>query len=424
MPIGSNQIKGLDLLDKTSTFRKEFYIHDSGLIYLDGNSLGRLPKKTITNINDFMLNEWGNQLVNGWENWINEAQISGDLLGENVLGAKRGEVLVCDTTSVNFYQLCSAVIKLNPNRKTIITDAANFPTDRYILEGIADTFGLKLVIIENDEIDSKEYERITPELIRPHLNDDIALATFQVLQYRSGALNPIKEITSLIREYDCLTVWDASHAAGSVNLDFAKNNIDLAVGCTYKYLCSGPGSPAYLYVKKSLQKKLQVPIQGWFAQKEQFEMGPNFIRSEDIRGFQIASPSILGLRCVNAAIKIINKANLSEIVKKAQRGTDIMIMFYDQWLKSLGYKLMTPRDKNKRGGHISIMHKNARSISVALRDYENVIVDYREPNQIRVAMSPLTTSFSELYEGLKKIRYVTENKTFEKIKDFDEKKIY
>ena len=228
----------------------------------------------------------------------------------------------------------------------------------------------------------------------------------------------------MIREYDCLTIWDASHAAGSVNLDFAKNNIDLAVGCTYKYLCSGPGSPAYLYVKKSLQKKLQVPIQGWFAQKEQFEMGPNFIRSEDIRGFQIASPSILGVRGVNAAIKIINKANILEIVKKAQRGTDIMIMFYDQWLKSLGYKLMTPRDENKRGGHISIMHKNARSISVALRDYENVIVDYREPNQIRIAMSPLTTSFSELYEGLKKIRYVTENKTFEKIKDFDGKKIY
>ena len=424
MPIGSNQIKDLDQTDKTSTFRKEFYIHDSSLIYLDGNSLGRLPKKTITDINDFMFNEWGDQLVNGWENWINEAQISGDLLGENVLGAKKGEVLVCDTTSVNFYQLCSAVIKLNPDRKTIITDAANFPTDRYILEGIADTFGLKLVIIDNEEIDSNEYERITPELIRPHLDDDIALATFQVLQYRSGALNPIKEITSLIREYDCLTIWDASHAAGSVNLDFAKNNIDLAVGCTYKYLCSGPGSPAYLYVKKSLQKKLQVPIQGWFAQKEQFEMGPNFIRSEDIRGFQIASPSILGLRCVNAAIKIINKANILEIVKKAQRGTDIMIMFYDQWLKSLGYKLMTPRDENKRGGHISIMHKNARSISVSLRNFEKVIVDYREPNQIRIAMSPLTTSFNELYKGLKKIRFVTENKTFEKIKDFDGKKIY
>ena len=424
MPIDTDQIKNLDLMDKISIFREKFFFQDSSLIYLDGNSLGRLPKKTILDINNYMINEWGDQLVNGWENWINESQESGDLIAKNILGAKDGEVLVCDTTSVNFYQLCAAVIKFNPDRKTIITDAANFPTDRYILEGIANTFGLKLVIIDNEEIDAKEYERITPDLIRPYLNNDIALATFQVLQYRSGALNPIKEITSLIREYDCLTVWDASHAAGSVNLDFAKNNIDLAVGCTYKYLCSGPGSPAYLYVKKSLQKKLQVPIQGWFAQKEQFEMGPKFIRSEDIRGFQIASPSILGLRCVNSAIKIINKANISEIVKKAQRGTDIMIMFYDQWLKSLGYKLMTPRDENKRGGHISIMHKNARSISIALRDYENVIVDYREPNQIRIAMSPLTTSFSELYEGLKKIRYVTENKTFEKIKDFDGKKIY
>ena len=210
MPIDSAQIKKLDQLDKISTYIDEFYIHDSSLIYLDGNSLGRLPKKTITDINDFMLNEWGDQLVNGWENWINEAQISGDLLAENVLGAKKGEALVCDTTSVNFYQLCSAVIKLNPDRKTIITDAANFPTDRYILEGIADTFGLKLVIIDNEDIDANEYERITPDLIKPHLNNDIALATFQVLQYRSGALNPTREITSLIREYDCLTVWDLS----------------------------------------------------------------------------------------------------------------------------------------------------------------------------------------------------------------------
>ena len=424
MPIDSAQIKKLDQLDKISTYIDEFYIHDSSLIYLDGNSLGRLPKKTITDINDFMLNEWGDKLVNGWENWINEAQISGDLIAENVLGAKKGEVLVCDTTSVNFYQLCSAAIKLNPDRKTIITDAANFPTDRYILEGIADTYGLKLVIIDNEEINANEYERITPDLIRPHLNNDIALATFQVLQYRSGALNPIKEITSLLREYDCLTVWDASHAAGSVNLEFTKNNIDLAVGCTYKYLCSGPGSPAYLYVKKNLQKKLQVPIQGWFAQKNQFEMGPKFIKSEDIRGFQIASPSILGIRCVNVAINIIHRAGISAIVKKAHRGTEVMIEFYDLWLKSLGYKLMTPRDKNKRGAHISIMHKNARSISVALRNFENVIVDYRKPDQIRISISPLTTTFNELYEGLKKIRYVTENKTYEKIKDFDGKKIY
>lgn len=424
MLLNPKTIDGLDQSDTLASFKTEFHIQNKNLIYLDGNSLGRLPKKTISNINDFLIEEWGTKLVNGWEGWITEAQVSGDLLGEHVLGVKKGEVLVCDTTSVNFYQLCSAVIKSNLNRKTIITDAANFPTDRYILEGIADTFGLTLQLIDNENVDGKEYERITPEILEPYLNDDVALVTFQVLQYRSGALNPIREITALAKKYGILTVWDASHAAGSVHLDFEKNDIDLAVGCTYKYLSSGPGSPAYLYVKKSLQKQLQVPIQGWFAQKDQFEMGPNFIKSENIRGFQIASPSIMGLRCVNVAIDMIYRAGMTAIVNKAQKGTEIMIAFYDEWLKQLGFRLMTPRDKAKRGGHISLMHENARNISVALRNYENTIVDFREPNQIRIAISPLAMTYSELYEGLKRIRDVAESKSFEKIENFDGKKIY
>ena len=424
MLLDPKEINDFDRLDDLSSFKSEFHIQNKDLIYLDGNSLGRLPKKTITDINDFIIKEWGTKLVNGWEGWINEAQVSGDFLAKHVLGAKKGEVLVCDTTSVNFYQLCLAVIKSNSNRKTIITDAANFPTDRYVLEGIADTFGLSLQFIDNENINSEEYERITPEILEPYLSNDVALVTFQVLQYRSGALNPIREITALAREYGVLIVWDASHAAGSVNLDFEKNNIDLAVGCTYKYLSSGPGSPAYLYVKKSLQKDLQVPIQGWFAQKDQFEMGPKFIKSENIRGFQIASPSILGLRCVNVAIDMINRAGMTSIVYKAQKGTEIMIAFYDECLKQLGFRLMTPRDKTKRGGHISLMHESARNISVALRNYKSTIVDFREPNQIRIAISPLAMTYSELYEGLKKIREVAETKLFEKIENFDGKKIY
>ena len=215
MLLDSKIIHDLDQSDAIASFKTEFHIQNNDLIYLDGNSLGRLPKKTISNINDFLIEEWGTKLVNGWEGWITEAQVSGDLLGEHVLGAKKGEVLVCDTTSVNFYQLCSAVVESNLNRKTIITDAANFPTDRYILEGIADTFGLTLQLIDNENVDGKEYERITPEILEPYLNDDVALVTFQVLQYRSGALNPIREITALAKKYGVLTVWDASHAAGS-----------------------------------------------------------------------------------------------------------------------------------------------------------------------------------------------------------------
>ena len=424
MSFGLHEIKKLDQSDPISNFRNEFHFQEKDLLYLDGNSLGRLPKKTIRDLSIFATEEWGNQLVEGWENWINEAQVSGDLLAANVLGANLGEVLVCDTTSVNFFQICSAVVKAATGRKTIITDAANFPTDRYILEGIAENFGLKLIIIDNEKTDVDEYERITTSMLKPYLNEDVALVTFQVLQYRSGALNPIKEITKLVREYGALTVWDSSHAAGSVYLEFSKNEIDLAVGCTYKYLSSGPGSPAYLYVKKNLQEELQVPIQGWFAQKDQFEMGPKFIKSPDIRGFQIASPSILGLRCVNVAINMINRAGMKNIVLKAQEGTEVMIKLYDTYLKSLGFKLMTPRDKNKRGGHLSLMHDKARNISIALRKYENVIVDYRKPNQIRIAISPLAMSYSEVYFGMMKIKELVEKKSYEKIKDFDGKKIY
>ena len=417
MTITKESVDALDQNDPLSSYQNDFQVSDKELCYLDGNSLGRLPLKTIENINSFLKDEWGDQLVEGWENWITEAQISGDLLSDNILGAKKGEVLVCDTTSVNFFQLCSAVVRSLPNRKTIITDAANFPTDRYILEGIADVYGLKLIVIDNEDIDNPDYEIITPQLLEPYLSDDVCLVTFQVVQYRSGALNPIKDLTSLGKKYGALTVWDASHAAGSVHLDFNKNDIDLAVGCTYKYLSAGPGSPAWLYVKKNIQNELQVPIQGWFAQKDQFEMGHGFVKSPDIRGFQIASPSLLGLRCVNVSVEMIGQAGMDKIAKKAQTGTDLMIDLYDQWLSELGFTLMTPRDREKRGGHISLMHDHAEKISLALRQFERVIVDYRIPNQIRIAISPLANSYEEIYRGMRSIRELVDRKDYLNVQD-------
>ena len=404
MSFNKNKIKDLDQNDPLSKYRSEFQVSDIDLCYLDGNSLGRLPLRTVDKINSFLKEEWGKQLVEGWEDWIDEAQKSGDLLARNILGANTGEVLVCDTTSINFYQLCSAVVRANPTRNKIITDSANFPTDRYILEGIADQYGIELIIIDNENVNGQEYERITADTLEAYMSNSVSLVTFQVLQYRSGALNPIKEITELAESYGAMTVWDASHAAGSVRLDFKENNIDLAVGCTYKYLCAGPGSPAWLYVSKKQQNKLNVPIQGWFAQKDQFGMGPKFEKSLDIRGFQIASPSLLGIRCVNASIELIEEAGISEIIEKAKKGTDLMIDLYDYWLADLGFELMTSRNAKNRGGHISLMHKHAKKISVALRKFERVIVDYRIPDQIRIAISPLAMTYDEVYRGMKKIR--------------------
>ena len=417
MSFNKNKIRDLDQNDPLSKYQNEFQISDKNLCYLDGNSLGRLPLRTVDRITSFLNEEWGKQLVEGWENWINEAQKSGNMLAKTILGANTGEVLVCDTTSINFYQLCSAVIRANPKRNKIITDSANFPTDRYILEGIADQYGLELIFIDNETVNDQEYERITSDALEPYMSDNVSLVTFQVLQYRSGALNPIKEITELAESYGAMTIWDASHAAGSVRLDFKENNIDLAVGCTYKYLCAGPGSPAWLYVSKKLQNKLNVPIQGWFAQKNQFSMGPKFEKSPDIRGFQIASPSLLGIRCVNSSLELFEEVGMPEIINKAQKGTDLIIELYDQWLADLGFKLMTPRDAKRRGGHVSLMHMHAKNISVALRKFERVIVDYRTPDQIRIAISPLAMKYDEVFRGVKRIRESVIREDYLKVDD-------
>jgi kynureninase len=407
----------LDRKDPLAHFKSQFVIGDPEMCYLDGNSLGRLPKATITAINDFMTKEWGPEVVTGWSHWVDEAQPTGDLLGEAALGAAAGQVLVCDTTSVNFYQLCLAAIHARPGRKTIITDAANFPTDRYILDGIAKQFDLKLVIIENEDPAIATHERITTDVLAPYLNDDVALVTLEVIQYRSGARTDLKSITDQVRAIGALVVWDASHAVGAIELNLDANGVDLCVGCTYKYGNSGPGSPAWLYVSKRVQSELQVPIQGWFAQDAQFEMGPVFERSQTIRGFQIASPSLMGIRCVQTAFSMIKEAGIDAIAHKAAVGTQMMIELYDEWLAPLGIELNTSRDAKERGGHISLVHPDAAQICVALRTMANVIPDYRTPNSIRLAISPLPTSYVEIWDGFARMHDLVASGRYKEVKE-------
>ncbi len=409
----------LDEKDPLKGFRSLFMITDPDMCYLDGNSLGRLPLATVTAVNDFMTGEWGAEVVTGWSHWVDEAQPTGDLLGRATLGAAAGQVLVCDTTSVNFYQLALAAIRARPGRKTIITDAANFPTDRYILDGIAKQLGLNLIIIDNESPGSAENERITTEILEKFLSDDVALVTLEVIQYRSGARNDIKSLTDLVRNYGAFLLWDASHAVGAIEMNFDSNGVDIAVGCTYKYGNSGPGSPAWLYVNKRVQDELQVPIQGWFSQGDQFGMGPVFERATGIRGFQIASPSLIGLRCVKSAFSMIEEATISAIAEKAAAGTEMMIELYDAWLADLGFTLLTSRNAKERGGHISLGHPDAARICIALRQFAHVIPDYRTPNSIRLAMAPLPTSYVEVWDGFQRIRDLVASRQYEKITESD-----
>ena len=406
----------LDASDPLAKYRDQFVIADPTMCYLDGNSLGRLPKQTIKVINDFLIDDWGAKVVEGWNDWIDQAQVTGDLIGRATLGAAAGQVLACDTTSVNFYQLVGAALAARPGRKTIIVDAANFPTDRYILQGLAKTHGLKLITIDNESPGLAEHERITPEILEKYLSDDVAFVTLEVIQYRSGARTDIKAITDLVRKFGALTIWDASHAVGAIEMNFDANGVDLAVGCTYKYGNSGPGAPAWLYVAKRIQKELQTPIQGWFAQNKQFEMGATFEKSEDIRGFQIASPSLIGLKSIQSAFGMIEEAGIDAIAAKCAQGTEMMIGLYDAWLADLGFTLNTSRNPKERGGHISLVHPEAKRISVALRQFANVIPDYRVPDSIRLAIAPLPTSYVEVWDGFQRIRDLVSTRQYEKIK--------
>ena len=405
----------LDRKDPLREFKNKFVITDPDTCYLDGNSLGRLPHSTVEAITSFLTQEWGREVVDGWNHWIDEAQSTGDLIGRSALGAGLGQVLACDTTSVNFYQLALAAIKARPGRKTVITDAANFPTDRYILQGIANDLGLRLVLIDNEDPQISEHEYISPDLLEKYLSDDVALVTLEVVQYRAGARHDVRRITELVKSYGAIMLWDAAHAIGSVQLNFDRDGVDLAVGCTYKYGNAGPGAPAWLYVAKRIQEELRVPIQGWFAQRDQFAMGPEFEKEQSIRGFQIASPSLMGLRCINSSFAIIESAGIARIEEKCAIGTSMMIELFDEWLAPLGFSLNTPRDPMRRGGHISLIHPEAERIAVALRKFANVIPDYRVPNAIRLAISPLATSYTEVFDGFQRIRDLVSTRQYEKV---------
>ncbi len=403
--------KQLDADDPLQSFPAQFYVADTDTCYLDGNSLGRLPLSTKASVESFFVDEWGTELVEGWSHWIDEAERAGDLLAEAALGTGPGQTLVADTTSVNLYQLLRAVVDSRPDKSTIIVDSANFPTDRYIAEGIAQQMGKKIITLDVDgaggpgavAVDA-DYERITPELLEPLLTDDVAVLTLQAVNYRSGARPDIKAINDLARSKGIPVVWDCAHAVGSIALKFDEVGIDLAVGCTYKYLNSGPGSPAWLFVRSELQHALQVPIQGWFAQADQFAMGAGFEKVNSIRGFQIASPSIVGIRSVQSSLAMVKEATIEAIEAKARRGTSMMVDLFDRWLAPLGFSLLTPREPSWRGGHITLGHPEAKKIAQAMRVVSKVIPDYREPSSIRLAISPLASSYAEVWEGLRRTR--------------------
>ena len=392
-----DQARALDADDPLRSFRSRFSMPDPQLVYLDGNSLGRPPLAAIEAVARVASREWAGELIRGWDHWLDAPSRIGDQLAR-LIGAEAGEVLVTDSTTVNLFRLASAALDARPERRAIAISRSEFPTDRYVVEGLAAARTLEIRWLDENEI-----EGVGLEDVKRVVDEDLAMIVLSHVNYRSAAIADLPAITDLARTNGAFALWDLSHSAGAVPVDLASNGVDLAIGCTYKYLNGGPGAPAYLYVRRELQDQLRPPIQGWFAQARQFEMGPRFERRDGIAGWLVGTPGILALAAAEVGIALSAEAGIDQIRQKGVGLTAFAVELLDAWLVPLGCSLGSPRDPARRGNHVSVIHPDARRITTDLIT-RGVIPDFRAPNSIRLGLSPLTTSFEDIHRGMSAIR--------------------
>jgi kynureninase len=396
----------LDAVDPLAAFRDRFAWDDPSLIYLDGNSLGRLPLATADRIADVVRREWGSGLIRSWEHWIDLPCRAGDLLGAHLLGAAPGQVLVCDSTTVNLYKLARAALEARPGRPVVVTDDDNFPTDRYVLAGIAAERRADLRLIHTD-MDTG----VTADAVAAAVDESVALVSLSHVAYRSGALADMAEITRVVHDRGALMLWDLCHSVGAVPVELDACRADLAVGCTYKYLNAGPGAPAFLYVRAALQGQLRQPVQGWFSQRDQFAMGTDYDPVPGIGRFQVGTPDVVGTAAVEESALLLAEAGIGRLREKGMRLTSYLAKLAGAWLEPLGFTLASPREAARRGAHICLRHPEAWRISQALIQ-AGVIGDYRTPGRLRLGAAPITTRYTDIWDAAAAIRQITEDKSY------------
>ena len=389
----------LDDADELRAFHDRFVVADDGLIYLDGNSLGRLPRDAPARVAEVIESQWGQRLIRAWgEGWMELPLTLGDRLGSELLGAATGQVAVADSTTVCFYKLAAAALSARPGRTQIITDVDNFPTDRYVLESLAGERELEILWIEADPHAGPE-----PAQVAALISEQTALVTFSQVNYRSAFILDARAITRIAHNAGALALWDLSHSAGAIPVTLDADGVDLAVGCTYKYLNGGPGAPAYLYVRAEHQRALRQPIWGWLGRRDPFEMAPGYIPGEGIAAMLSGTPPVLALAAVAAGLDLVVEAGIDAIRRKSVALTEYAVALIDEWLAPLGGSVGSPRDPSRRGSHVALVHPEARTLSQRMIA-DGVIPDFRTPDVIRLGLSPLTTRFTDVYDGLDRVR--------------------
>ena len=398
--------EALDSADQLASFRDRFVQQDRDLIYLNGNSLGPLPVRTQARIAEVVDQDWGVGLVRSWDKWIRLPTEAGDMLAEHLVGAAAGQVLVCDSVTVNLYKLACAALGARPGRDVIITDDDNFPTDRYVLEGIAAQREHELRLIHTDM-----HAGVSEQALVDALDERTAVVCLSHVAYRSGALADMARLTDLIHASGALALWDLSHSVGAVPVELDATGADLAVGCTYKYVNAGPGAPGFLYVRESLQPQLRQPIWGWFSQRDQFAMGPRYDPAPGIDAFMTGTPNIIGSVAVEEGARLLGEAGIGQLRAKSIELTTYLIALADEWLVPLGFTLASPREANHRGAHVTLRHDEAWQISQALIR-EGVIGDFRSPDCLRLGPVPLYTSFAAIWSAMDRLRDIAATKSY------------
>ena len=402
-PTDRDRARALDAADPLAPFVAESIVTEPDLLYLDGNSLGRLTHRARRRLLQLVDDDWACGLVRSWEAWIDLPVQVGDALARHLLGAEPGEVVVGDATTVNLYKAASAAIAARPGARAVVTDDDNFPTDRYVLEGLAAQHGLEYREVRSDPVDGPDAATIGAAL------EGAALLSLSHVAYGSGALADMAGLTALAHEHGALVLWDLSHSVGSVPVQLAATGADLAVGCTYKYVNGGPGAPAFTYVRRDLQGELRQPIWGWFGQRDQFAMASGYRPVDGIGSWLAGSPAVLGLACVEAGVALLADAGIERLRAKGMTLTSLIVDLADAWLTPLGFSLASPRAAERRGSHVALAHPDGWRISQALIDVAGVVPDFRAPDRLRLGPAPIATRFVDLWDALDRLRRLVES---------------
>ena len=400
----------LDARDPLAHFRARFVITEPDLVYMDGNSLGRLPKEAVSYAEEIISQQWGTRLIRSWnEGWFTAPARVGAKIAQ-LIGAQSDEVIVADSTSVNLFKLVVAALRFQRGRSRILTDDLNFPSDLYILQGATDLLNAQhqLEILPSPD----GIHGPTAELLA-RLDDQVALVVLSHTVFKSGYMYDMPAITAAAHAAGALILWDLSHSVGSVPVDLNAAQADLAVGCTYKYLNGGPGAPAFLYIRRDWQERLRNPISGWMGQKDLFNFELTYQPTTGLSSFLTGTAPILSLSLIESGVDLILEAGLDNLRAKSQRQSEYLIDLWRAVLEPLGFSMNSPLAIQQRGSHISLGHVEGLRIDLALLEGK-VIPDFRAPNNIRLGIAPLYTSFRDIHTTVMRLRQIVAEKLYEK----------